>query len=169
MAAVVPLRREFVGVTLPGAALAGSVAGQAHFDGCLAMAAWPRAVVEALLPLELQLAPRALAADDAAATHPILVVFGEHTDSAMVVAGLLVPAQLRYWEFCLAIPYVTHRRGRILHTYVPRMFSSYAPVVWDGNARFGLAKQLAEMGWDGPQFIVTGADGALLWHAGVAP
>jgi hypothetical protein len=126
-------------------------AGQSHFDGCLAAAALPRDQVAALLPPELTLADRA----DDGDTHPLLVMFGEQLDCAMIVGGLLVPTQLRYWEFCLAIPYVVRRGERYLHAYVARMYSSWAPVVWDGNARFGYAKERADMRWDGDLFTAT--------------
>ena len=69
----------------------------------------------ALLPPELTLAERA---DDGDA-HRLVVIFGEQLDCAMIVGGLLVPTQLRYWEFCCAIPYVV-RRGERNHPLVCR-------------------------------------------------
>lgn len=158
-----PPPRAFLGPTLPAERAAVTDAGQSRFDGCLAAVALPRDEVAALLPAELMLAARV----DGGDTHPLVVMFGEQIDCAMVVGGLLVPTQLRYWEFCVAIPYVAHRAGRYLHTFVARMCSSWAPVVWDGSARFGYAKELADMRWDGAQFVLTAPDGSLRWHAAV--
>ena len=165
MSTTAPLRRAFLGPALAAAQAAPSVAGQARFDGCLAMSLWPRADVERLLPSDLVLAPRADTA--AAAPHPVLALFGEHLDSGLVIAGLLLPMGIRYWEFCLAIPYVAARGGRHLHTYVARMYSSYFPAVWTSNAHYGFAKAQADMRWEGPLFVVTAPGGALLWHAAV--
>ena len=67
----------------------------------------------------------------------------------------------------MAIPFVKHRRGRFLHTYVPRMYSSYYPATWHGNASYGLAKEMAKMSWQGPGFLLASDDDALLLHAAV--
>ncbi len=162
---IVPPRAAFSGPSLPVERARATDAGQSRFDGCLAAIALPRAQVATLLPDEITLAANA----DDCGTHPLVVMFGEQIDCAMIVGGLLVPTRLRYWEWCLAIPYVVRRGGRYLHTFVPRMYSSWAPVVWDGNARFGYAKERADMGWDGDQFIATADDGSLRWHAGLQP
>ncbi|HSQ01222.1 MAG TPA: hypothetical protein VL049_28715 [Candidatus Dormibacteraeota bacterium] len=160
---ILPPRAAFPGPALPAERAGVTDAGQSRFDGCLAAVALPRAEVASLLPAELALAAGAAEGD----THPLVLMFGEQLDCAMIVGGLLVPTQLRYWEFCLAIPYVVRRGGRYLHTYVARMYSSWAPVVWDGNARFGYAKERADMRWEGDLFIATGDDGGLRWHAAV--
>jgi hypothetical protein len=160
---ILPSRAAFLGSSIPAERAGVTDAGQSHFDGCLAAAALPRAQVAALLPPELTLADRA----DDGDTHPFVVMFGEQLDCAMIVGGLLVPARLRYWEFCFAIPYVVRRGERYLHAYVARMYSSWAPVGWDGNARFGYAKERADMRWDGDLFTATADDGSLRWHAAV--
>src|SRR5262249_17458646 len=141
---ILPPRAAFLGPSLPAERAGVTDAGQSHFDGCLAAVSMPRAQVAALLPDALALAQCAEDGD----THPLVLMFGEQIDCAMVAGGLLIPTQLRYWEFCLAIPYVVRRGGRYLHTHVPRMYSSWAPVVWDGSARFGYAKQRADMRWE---------------------
>jgi hypothetical protein len=74
---------------------------------------------------------------------------------------------VQYYEFAMAIPFVKHRRGRYLHTYIPRMYSSYFPATWQGNSYYGLAKEMATMWWQGPVFLVTANDEALLLHAAV--
>ncbi len=79
------------------------------------------------------------------------------------------PLGLRYHEVALAIPFVKHRRGRYLHTHVPRMYSSSPPANWNGNANYGLAKRMATVTARGSFRIVTDEGGRLLLHALVEP
>lgn len=158
-----PPRRVFLGPAVPVARADATDAGHARFDGCLTAIELPRSEAAVLLPPELALAARA----DGGETHPLIVLFGQHVECAMVAGGLLVPTGLRYWELCFAIPYVVRDGGRYLHTYVPRMCSSVAMAVWNGNARFGFAKRLADMRWEGDLFVATAEDGRLCWHAAV--
>ena len=74
-----------------------------------------------------------------------------------------------YREFAVAIPYVTRRGGRHLHTYVPRMYSSLYPPVRDGNLHYGFNKALADLERHGPIVSLIAADGPLLWHATIEP
>lgn len=155
----------FLGPRVPVERAGATDAGQARFDGCLAAVELPRAEIGRLLPADLALAPRRDGGDG----HPLIVLFGEHVETSMVAGGLLVPTGLGYWELCVAVPYVVGGGGRYLHTYVPRMCSSAAMAVWQGNARFGFAKERADMRWAGDQFVATGDDGGLRWHAAVEP
>jgi hypothetical protein len=158
-------RRDFPGPVLERAGQGASFVGAARFDGGLVCTLWPRREVERLLPPELTLAHSAGTAD----VHPLLFVFGQHTASAVIFAGFKVPMGVRYTEFAVAIPYVSHRRGRYLHTYVPRMYSSYAPAVRNGNQHYGFGKAFATVAWQGPIATLTAPPGDLLWHAAIEP
>jgi len=158
-------REAFPGPAIELAAAGGSFVGQAAFDGTIAWTQWPRAEVERLLPPDLELAANVAAPD----LHPVVFVFGEQTHGAILFGGFTVPAGPDYWELAIAIPFVKHRRGRHLHVHVPRMYASYFPPVWNGNTHYGFGKELARMGWQGPIFLVTTAEGTLLVHAAVEP
>ncbi len=138
--------------------------GQARFNGCITFCNWPRRDVEALLPPELELAANTSAASD---VHPVAFIFGEQRQGATIFAGIPFPMGVQYHEFAMAIPFVKHRRGRPLHIYIPRMYSSYFPAIWHGNTYYGFAKEMATMWWQGPIFLITGKSGALLLHAAV--
>jgi hypothetical protein len=158
-----------------------SVAGESTFDGCIVFTMWPRDDVAGVLPPELTLADvvpasAALAGpgDGAAAgrqarRHPVAFVFGDQRDGRVVFARRALPLGIGYGELGLVIPFVRHREAARVHAFVARMYSSYFPVVWDGNVRYGFAKDLALMSWQGAMFVMTSADGALLLHAGIAP
>jgi hypothetical protein len=154
----------FAGPAVDRVTAALSFAGQAAFNGCIAVCSWPRAEVAALLPPEL-----VLAGGDAPGRerHPVVFVFGEHTEGATLFGGLTFALGVDYHEFALAVPFVRHRAGRFLHTFVPRMYASFFPAAWAGNTHYGLAKAMATMGWHGPQFVITAPDGALLLHASI--
>jgi len=159
-------RTAFPGPTIDLAASGASFAGQARFNGCIAVTNWLRAEVERLLPPQLALAANASPTPD---IHPMIFVFGEQTQGAVIFARLPVPAGPDYGEFALAIPFVRHRDGRHLHVHVPRMYSSYFPATWNGNAHYGFGKAMARMEWRGPVFLMTSETGDLLLHAAVEP
>jgi len=154
-------RSAFAGPAIDAHAASSRFAGQARFSGCIAFTNWPRDEVAALLPPELTLAPNATAPD----VHPVMFVFGDQADGALIFAGLTVPTQITYQELGIVVPFVHHRGGPYLHSYVPRMYSSYFPAVWHGNAHYGFSKELARMRWQGPVFLATAEDGSLLLHA----
>src|SRR2546427_10082470 len=154
----------FDGPALDVSAAGVSFVSQARFDGCVALSHWPRGEVERLLPAELELATNASPTPD---LHPVVFVFGDLSDGAVIVGRVTLPLGIAYQEFAVAVPFVKYRRGRQLRTYVPRMYSSYRPAVWSGNANYGLAKRPATMRWQGPFFVITGEDGALLLHIGL--
>jgi hypothetical protein len=154
----------FAGAVLDVNASSVTFVGQARFNGCITFCNWPRRDVEALLPKELELAANAAATAD---VHPVAFIFGEQTEGATIFAGIPFPMGVRYHEFAMAIPFVKHRRGRYLHSYVPRMYSSYFPAVWHGNTYYGLAKEMATLWWQGPIFLITAKSDTLLLHAAV--
>lgn len=145
---------------------AASFVGQADFNGCIAFCNWPKEDLAAVLPADLELAVNTSSTPE---LHPVAFIFGEQTEGATIFGGLTFPMGVNYHEFALAIPFVRHRRGRNLHTFVPRMYSSFAPATWAGNAHYGLAKDMAAMRWQGPLFVIAAPDDTLLFHASVEP
>jgi hypothetical protein len=138
--------------------------GQAHFSGFVAFSNWLRADVERLLPREIELARNLSSAPD---LHPVVLIFGDQAAGATIFAGLTLPLGIHYQEFGIAVPFVKHRQGSNLHTYVPCMYSSYFPAAWSGNANYGFSKRMGTMWWQGPIFLLTSEQGELLFHAAV--
>jgi hypothetical protein len=134
----------------------GAFVGQARFDGCIAANAWPRHEVEALLPPGVELD------GDDAATHPVVIIFGEQTDTAVLFAGLTLPSAARYHELAFSVPFVRLRAGRGLYTYIPKMYASYFPAVLSGNLYYGFSKELARLGWEAREFVVKSTSGTPL-------
>lgn len=155
-------RRAFAGTARTVDEFDEDFVGDASFSGCVAFVTWPRERVAHLLPPALELAPPAAGLID---EHPVAFVFGHQRQGAIMFAGFRLPMSIDFGEFALAIPFVRHRAGRHLHTYVPRMLSSYFPAVWDGCIRYGYRKDLATMRWLGDTFLVTDEHDALLFHA----
>jgi hypothetical protein len=102
-------------------------------------------------------------------TQAVAFVYGQQRNGTIVFGGTKVPMGIAYGEFGIVIPFVRYRRGAQLHAWVARMYSAYFPVVWDGNFRFGFAKEIASMSWIGSMFVMTNDAGALLFHAAVEP
>jgi hypothetical protein len=141
-----------------------SFVGQARFSGVVSVCNWPRREVAALLPADLALAANASMAPD---LHPVVFIFGEQADGATFFGNVRFPWPIRYGEFGLAVPFVMLYRGSSLYTFIPRMYSSYFPAVWHGNAHFGFSKEMATMRWEPPLFVMTSDRGRLLFHAAV--
>jgi len=161
-----PDRSAFPGPVVDLAAARPRFAGQARFNGFVVLMDWERADVARLLPAELELAENTSGMPH---RHPVVLLFGEQTEGAVIFAGLTVPMGPDYGEFAIAVPYVRHRHGRYLHVHVPRMYSSYFPATWSGNAYYGFAKAMASMAWEGPTFMMRSAAGDSLLHAEVEP
>ena len=155
-------RSAFPGPAIELGAAGATFAGEATFDGCVAIAHWPRADVEGLLPAELELAANA---SPRAGMHPVVFAFGHQAEGSWIWGGFTLPIGLEYFEFLIGFPFVKHRRGHLLHTYIPRMYAGNPASVGDGNARYGLSKQLADMRWWGSTFVLTTPEGGLLFHA----
>jgi hypothetical protein len=143
-------------------AAAGAFVGEMRFTGCVIATERPRGEIERLLPAGVGLACKA-----AAATHPLVFIFGQQSEGTILFGGMSYPLGVRYTEFGVAIPSVTYRGGGALHTYVPRMYSSYFPPVRDGNVHYGFTKAQAVIDWHGPIATLTTPDGVLLCHATV--
>lgn len=155
----------FLGDIVDASAAGATFVGQATFNGCIAVTTWPRRDVAALLPPGLAPALPASGADG----HPVVFVFGEQTGGAVQVGGYPFPVGRDYREICVAVPFVRHLQGRYLHTFIPRMYATYLPAVWNGNAHYGFSKRVAQISWEGALYLVTSATGALLWHAETEP
>lgn len=137
----------------------------AEFDGAIAFFSAARPVLQALLPRELVLAE----VGDQRQAHPFLVVFGSVRNAAPRVAGLRVPASMAYKECLLAIPFVHHRGGVTLHSYVPGMFCDSLWPVLLGNAYFGFSKHQAEIRSHLESLMVNDVDGRALLALDVSP
>jgi len=155
-------RSAFPGPAIEAGAAGATFAGEATFDGCVAVTHWPRADVERLLPAELELAANVSPRPD---VHPLVCAFGNQTQGSWIWGGFTLPVGLEYFELLIGLPFVKHRRGHHLHTYIPRMYAGNPASVWDGNVRYGLSKQLAEMRWWGSTFVLTTEQGTPLFHA----
>jgi hypothetical protein len=141
-----------------------SFVGQALFRGCIAVTHWKRNEVDSLLPSDLVLASNLSSTPE---DHPVVFLFGEQREGTLLYAGVALPTGIGYGEFALAIPFVHHRDGRHLHTFVPRMYSAYPPAVWSGNLYYGFGKEQAQMWWQGPVFLLCSLTGPLLFHAAI--
>lgn len=158
-------REAFPGPVVEAGAAAERFMGEARFDGCIAFTNRPRVEIEQLLPPELRLVAHTAEAPD---VHPVTFMFGGLRNTTILFGGVAIPTGVDYPELVMAIPFVTHRRGRHLHTYVARMYSSVPTSVFVGNTYYGFAKSLATMRWEGQIFTVASADESqLLLHAAV--
>lgn len=155
-------RRTFRGSATTVASFRDDFVGDTRFSGCVAFVRWPRAAVESVLAPALELAP---AVGGPLVDHPVAFVFGHQRRGAIMYAGFRLPMNVAFGEFALAIPFVRHRGGDALCTYVPRMLSSYFPAVWDGCIRYGYRKTLATMEWSGDTFLMSDESEGLLFHA----
>src|SRR5512147_954283 len=94
-------RNAFPGPAIDASASGATFAGEAAFHGCIAIAHWPRAAVERLLPRELELAANVSPYGD---VHPVVFAFGEQHQGAWIWGGLTVPIGLTYHEFLIGFP-----------------------------------------------------------------
>jgi hypothetical protein len=156
----------FVGPAIGVAATRVSFAAQATFHGHIALLVWRREEVATALPADLELAANRSPTPE---LHPVLLILGEQTQGAWILADRTLPLGLRYQEVAVAIPFVKHRRGRYLHTHVPRMFSSSPSAIWNGNASYGLGKRMAALTSRGAFRILTDEGGKALLHMVVEP
>ena len=160
---------RFLGASaFPGPALSrgagDSFVSQACFNGYIAFSNWPRADVERLLPQELQLCANTSSSPD---VHPVVFIFGDQTEGAMILGGFTFSVGVHYQELGVAIPFVKHRRGPYAHTFMARMYSNYGIATWNGNTHYGFSKEMATLRWQGPVFLVSTEAGTLLLHAAV--
>ena len=142
--------------------LANPFVSQASFNGYIAFTNWPRAEAGRLLPPDLELCANVSATPDA---HPVVFIFGDQTQGAMLFGGFTFSLGVHYQELAMAIPFVKHKHGEYVHTYMVRMYSGYTVATWNGNFHYGFSKETARLRWQGPMYIVTTEDDALLLHA----
>ena len=127
-----------------------AVAGQATFDGCLAVVRVPDEIVRSMLPSGVELPSPDLAG------QPCLLAFGEQSEGTAFLGGFPVPWGARYRELMVAIPFA-HWAGRSC-LFIAGMTCDAWWAVWNGNLYYGFQKRLASMSWDGRQFL-SGNDG----------
>ena len=142
----------------------GSFVSQARFNGYIMFSNWERRDVDKLLPPDLALGSNTSSTPD---VHPIVFVFGDLVDGATLFGGFTYFTGIAYQEFAIGIPFVKHTRGAYLHTYIPRMYSTYFPPTWSGNTYYGFGKEIARLRWQGPMFLITTEDDQLLLHVPV--
>lgn len=159
-------RTAFPGAALDRSAFRDSFLTQANFHGHIMFSNWPRTDVERLLPRELELCTNTSSTPEA---HPVVFIFGAQKEGAMTFGGLTVPLGVNYEEVAISIPFVRHKAGKHIHVYVARMYSSYAVATWNGNFHYGFSKEMAKLWWQGPIYVVTREDDALLMHTTVEP
>lgn len=155
-------RDAFPGPALEAGAVIDAFMGEARFDGGLVCANWSRDEIAAILPAELTLAANRSTAPD---LHPVLFMFGGLRKTSILFGGVAIPTGVAYAELFMVVPYVRHRNGRYLHTYIVRMFSGVPASVFVGNTSYGFAKLLACMRWRESTFIVSSLAGQMLAHA----
>lgn len=162
-----PLGRDaFLGATVIADPAARSFAGQAIFDGFVAVCNRARAEVAGLLGPDLALAENVSETPD---VHPLVFVVGEQREGATIVGARGLPLGIRYTEVALLVPFVTLAGGRYLHLFVPGMCCGFAPATLSGNWFYGFAKRPGTVHRDGDLAVATAADGATLFRAVVEP
>jgi hypothetical protein len=134
-------------------------AGQARFCGLVTSTMQPRERVAQLLPDDLWIE------DDSTGLNPIVFVMGEQHSGTALFGGVVVPPNVRYREFLLAVPGVHHSKSNQPHLFVPKMYASYFPAVWNGRENYGLSKELGEVENREGIRLLTDAGGALVLHA----
>jgi hypothetical protein len=145
-------------------ALGNPFVSQSRFNGHITFSNWPRTDVEKLLPPDLELCANISATPD---VHPVVFIFGDQKQGAMMFGGFTFSLGVNYQELGMVIPFVRHKRGPYVHTYMARMYSSYAVATWNGNFHYGFSKEMARLWWQGPLYIVTTENDSLLLHASV--
>ena len=153
-------RYAFRGTRPPDAPSLLEFAGETRFDGVVAATAWARDEIASRLPAELEPAPPA----SGATMHPVLFVFGEQREPALLRGGVALPFGRPFGELGVIVPYVRAVGGRRLLAYVWRMCSTYFPAVWEGNTRY-FAKTIGVMAREPERFSMTSPDGRALLRA----
>ncbi|HEU0220884.1 MAG TPA: NAD(P)-binding protein [Paracoccaceae bacterium] len=136
-----------------------SVYGMAQTTGPSLVLPMPRAVVQAMLPSGLELAPQTLTGPG---QHPVILLFALQRD----VRPNRLPFGLRYFEFICAVPWVRHA-DLSLEALPPLIcptklyLDSMAPILL-GIYGYGFPKELAAITADDSSYVVrdlrTGAE-----------
>jgi hypothetical protein len=140
-----------------------AVAGQATFDGCLAVLDVPRESLVAMMP------PGIALPDTASSSSQCLLAFGEQRDSTAFVGGVSVPWGIRYHELMVAVPCLPRWGRPDAALFVLGMVCDAWWAVWNGNAYYGFQKDLAAMGWDGKRFVVSDHETGRTFDAVIGP
>jgi len=127
-----------------------ATAGEATFSGCIARIDVARDVLTPKLPSSVVLP------QSDSSTYPCLLVFGEQLEGTTFFGGLPMRWGIRYHELMVAIPFVLWAGDAGEHLFVFGMTCDFWPAVWNGNFYYGFQKRLAQMGWTGDCFSVTG-------------
>jgi hypothetical protein len=126
-----------------------AVAGQATFEGCIAVLNVPRETLLVMLPSAVDL-PKG------DSSHcPCLLVFGEQSDGIAFFGGLQLPWGVRYHELMVAIPFVRWGESGGVFLFILGMACDASWAVWNGNIYYGFRKRLASMSWEGGCFYAT--------------
>lgn len=135
--------------------------GEAWFDGIVLFTTWSAADVVAFLPPEWRPAADAFPAADG---HPVVFLLGRQRRASILFAGMRLPTDADYDEAMVAVPFAQHRAGRLLHTFIPLMYTSDARATWSGNAHYGFGKRPGAIARFGRSLAVTDERGALVLH-----
>lgn len=128
--------------------------GVGTIDSRIVVLGLPRTVVEALLPLGLELAPQPLTFPD---RHPVFVMFSHDHFEAWF-------GDMDYNEMMLAVPYVqrsaVHVANRGPFIYMPRLYLDEETPKVLGNLFYGFEKQMARINNGASEYTVTTPDGS---------
>lgn len=127
--------------------------GVGTIDSRVVVLGLPRADVEKLLPLGLELAPQPLTFPD---RHPVVVMFSHDHFEAWF-------GDMDYNEMMVAVPYVqrttVHVANRGPFVYMPRLYLDDETPKVLGNLLYGFEKQMAKIANGESEYTVTSPDG----------
>lgn len=127
----------------------GQVAGEAMFDGCLAIVDVPEAALGPLLPPSVMPPPR----------DPIarcLLAFGEQSNARAFFGGIPITWGAQYRELMVAVPFAQVGGNACL--LVLGMACDAWWAVLNGNLHYGFRKRLATLAWSAGRLLVHGDD-----------
>jgi len=150
-------------VTEDGRIPRASLAGQATFNGCLAVVDVP---ATALLP---NITDRVALPHTGSSCCRCLLVFGEQSHGTAFLGGIPLPWTVQYHELMVAVPFVRWREETGACLLIVGMVCDAWWAVWNGNLYYGFKKRLASMSWRGDRFLVDDADGRRSFEAMVRP
>jgi len=142
--------------------------GEATYNGFLTFTNIDRNMVEQLLLPGFQLAPRKTT--HTPNVHPVILLFGDQTDGASVLAGTLWPSGIHYSEKIFAVPFVQKSGENGWHTFIIRMYLDNDFAI-AGGLVFGYRKRKAWIDWKGDDvrirdvFLNDLLEGCFSWGA----
>src|SRR5262245_38869622 len=138
-----------------------AVAGEAGFEGCLAIIDVDRQALLAGLPSSIALPERN------STTCSCLLAFGVQSVGTTFLGGVPVSWGIRYHELMVAVPLAVCPEATGEHLFVVAMACDFWPAVWNGNFYYGFHKRLAQMRWNGTSYSVTDGGPRLCFRAEV--